>query len=95
MKVILISEECHGLIGVAKDMRSAFQFLLHDRWITEASQIFEPDSNYDTDYHSLEELMKDNKLDNLLDTLLFLWESDEDYFEGPFYFREEDIIEYD
>lgn len=95
MKVILISEECHGLIGVAKDMKSAFQFLLHDKWITEVSQIFEPDSNYDTDYHSLEELMKDNKLDNLLDTLLFLWESDEDYFEGQFYFREEDIIEYD
>ena len=95
MKVILISEECHGLIGVAKDMKSAFQFLLHDKWITEVSQIFEPDPNYGTDYHSLEELMKDNKLDNLLDTLLFLWESDEDYFEGQFYFREEDVIEYE
>ena len=95
MKVILISEECHGLIGVAKDMKSAFQFLLHDKWITEKTEVFEPNPDCDVDYHILEDVMKDLKCDNLLDTLLFLYASDEDYFEGQFYFWEEDIIEYD
>ena len=31
MKVIVINEECHGFIGIAKDIKNAFAFLLKDK----------------------------------------------------------------
>ena len=95
MKVILISEENHGLIGVAKNMRSAFQFLLDDKWITEDTEFFEPNPDCDVEYIVLKDVMKDLKHTNPLDSLLFLYMTDEDYFADQFYFREEDVIEYD
>ena len=95
MKVIIISEENHGLIGIAKDMKSAFQFLLEDKWITENTDFFEPNVDCDVDYFTLKEIMEDLKHTNPLDTLMFLWESDEDYFDGQFYFGEEVVLEYD
>lgn len=95
MKVILISEECHRLIGVAKNMRSAFQFLLDDRWITEDTEFFEPNPDCDAERVILKDVMKDLKHANPIDSLLFLYMTDEDYFADQFYFREEDVIEYD
>lgn len=33
MTVIIITEECHGFLGVAKDMPSAIAFLYNEDWI--------------------------------------------------------------
>ena len=40
MTVIIIEEESHGGIGVAKDMKSAFEYLIYNKWITENTELF-------------------------------------------------------
>lgn len=87
--VIIINEECHGFIGVAKNMREAFKFLLDFNWINGKTEIFEPHSNDEFTY--LDDIREEFDYDNLLDTLLFLWNCDESYFEGQFYFSEENV----
>lgn len=92
MTVITINEECHGFIGIAKDMRSAFDFLLSDKWITEKTE-FPIEADDDSDFVTLEDLRKRFECDNLLDTLVFMWEDNEQWFEGLFYFYTETIYE--
>lgn len=92
MTVITINEECHGFIGIAKDMRSAFDFLLSDKWITEKTD-FPIEADDDSDFVTLEGLRKRFECDNLLDTLVFMWEDDEQWFEGLFYFYTETVYE--
>ena len=92
MTVIIINEECHGFIGIAKDIRSAFDFLLSDKWITEKTD-FPIEADDDSDFVSLEELRKRFGFDNLLDTLVFMWEDSEQWFEDMFYLDTEIIYE--
>lgn len=92
MTVITINEECHGFIGIAKDMRSAFDFLLSDKWITEKTD-FPIEADDDSDFVTLEDLRKRFECDNLLDTLVFMWEDNEQWFEGLFYFYTETVYE--
>lgn len=92
MTVITINEECHGFIGIAKDMRSAFDFLLSDKWITEKTE-FPIEADDDSDFVTLEDLRKRFECDNLLDTLVFMWEDNEQWFEGLFYFYTETVYE--
>ena len=84
MTVIKINEECHGFIGIAKDIRSAFDFLLSNKWITEKTD-FPIEADDDSDFVTLEDLRKRFEFDNLLDTLVFMWEDSEQWFEGMFY----------
>ena len=86
--VIIINEETNGFVGVAKDMKSAFQYLLLKNWITN-KEVFVID---EVAYY-LEELQEMYEKTTLLDTLLFLWEVDEDLFDGLFYFSKEEIFE--
>ena len=86
--VIVINEESHGFIGVAKDMKSAFQYLLSKNWITK-TEVFIID---EVAYY-LEELREKYEQTTLLDTLLLLWDIDEDLFDGLFYFSKEEIFE--
>ena len=90
MKVIVIFEECHGFIGVAKDMKSAFDFLLYDRWITEKTY-FPIEVDNGSDFVMLEDLKKRFGFDNLLDTLMFMWENSKQWFEDMFSFYSEDV----
>ena len=92
MTVITINEECHGFIGIAKDIRSAFDFLLSDKWITEKTD-FPIEADDDSDFVTLEDLRKRFECDNLLDTLVFMWEDNEQWFEGLFYFYTETVYE--
>lgn len=88
--VIIITEENHGTIGVAKDMESAFQYLVNTKWITENTQFFEPNPDCPDEFHYLGDIMKD--LDrNIIDTLMFLWKWDPEYFDGSFYFTVADV----
>lgn len=41
MKVTVISEECHGYIGIAKDFESAVDFLLTNHWIDSQLEIWD------------------------------------------------------
>lgn len=86
--VIVISEENHGFIAVAKDMKSAFQYLLLKNWITK-TEVFIVDGVA----YFLEELQELYEQTTLLDTLLLLWEVDEDLFDGLFSFSKEEIFE--
>lgn len=86
--VIIINEECHGFVGVAKDMKSAFQYLLLKNWITKKEVFFIDEVAY-----YLEELQEMYEKTTLLDTLLFLWDVDEDLFDGLFSFSKEEIFE--
>lgn len=86
--VIIINEETHGFVGVAKDMKSAFQYLLLKNWITNKEVFFIDEVAY-----YLEELQEMYEKTTLLDTLLFLWDVDEDLFDGLFYFSKEEIFE--
>lgn len=90
MKVITINEECHGFIGVAKDMKSAFQFLIDDKWITENTELFEPTEGEEYGWFPISRAMTDLRRD-LLDTLMFLWNCDPNYFDGSFGFTEEEV----
>lgn len=92
--VIVINEECHGFIGIAKDMRNAFQYLLNHNWITEKTD-FPIDADDDSQFVHLKDLKERFEFDNLLDTLMFMWNDSEQWFEGMFYFYNEDIIDYD
>ena len=91
MIVIRISEECHGFIGIAKDIKNAFQFLLKDRWINEKTEIYDDDGGWKT----LDDLRIELEFDTLLETLLFLYKNDDYFLEDQFWFSEEVLIDYD
>lgn len=90
MKVVVIYEENHGFIGLAKDMKSAFQFLIDDKWITENTELFEPTEGEEYGWFPISRAMTDLRR-SLFDTLMFLWNCDKEYFDGSFYFWEEEI----
>lgn len=39
MKVIMINEECHGFIGLAKDVRTAVNYLVDNNWLDECVMV--------------------------------------------------------
>lgn len=40
MKVYVINEECHNMIGIAKDIKSAIEWLIDTKWITESTSVY-------------------------------------------------------
>lgn len=44
-KVITISEDDHGFLGVAKNTRSAVDFLLTVGWLTDKTSIYDEDTD--------------------------------------------------
>ena len=90
MTVIIIEEESHGGIGVAKDMKSAFEYLIYNRWITENTELFESTEGEEHGWFPISRAMTDLRR-SLLDTLMFLWNCDAGYFDGSFYFTEAEV----
>lgn len=86
MKVIVINEESHGFIGLAKDMISAFDFLVNENWVTENDFLLDEND----DPIELKKTMERLNL-SLRDTLCHLWYIDENYFDGFLYFEEKEI----
>ena len=87
MKVIIINEENHGFIGVAKNMDSAFRFLIEEDWI---------DGLWDEDtqnYVHHDVLIEKYNAKSLFDLLKMLYENDDNAFDGMFYFYEESVFE--
>ena len=90
MKVITISEECHGFIGIAKDMPSAFDMLVSEHWVNPQTEFF--DSNEGS--FTLETVKTDLGLDTYEETLARLYECEtENYFDGMFYFDVCEVFE--
>lgn len=46
MKVIVIYEDNHGMIGIAKDYESAINFLLQNHWLDSEFEIMDKDYNW-------------------------------------------------
>ena len=40
MKVYVIYEECHNKISIAKDVKSAIEWLIDSEWITESTSVY-------------------------------------------------------
>lgn len=87
MKVIIINEENHGFIGVAKDMDSAFRFLVKEDWVDGLWD------NMKQIYVSPEELYHRYNVDNLFDLLKAMYRADDNAFDGMFYFTERTVFE--
>lgn len=83
MKVVVVKEEVHGVICVAKDYASAIKWLIDNEWITEYTEFW----NDELEKH---ETLKDILGEN--------WERDvpylpEEFYEnGGYYFSFEEIV---
>jgi hypothetical protein len=90
MKVISIWEENHGMIGIAKDMPSAFEFLVKEHWVTPNMEFYDSNEGCFT----LETVKTQLELDTYEEALAKLYECEtEDYFDDYFRFDEEVIYE--
>ena len=87
MKIILINEECHGFIGVAKDYNAALRFLIDKGWLADYTEIYVGDY----DYKRLVEVLGED----WADTMTEHWDINNfnDFWEGSFYLEEEDLYE--
>jgi hypothetical protein len=79
-KVTIISEENHGVIGVAVDRESAIRWLIQTDWINGGTDFW-----VDEKWQSVEQLFGENWQEKLV-------EQDDEFFEGSFYFYEENLI---
>lgn len=81
--VIVIKENCHGLIGVAHDVPSVIDFLCQNGWLNEYTEIYvayEWSSVQSVYGKNWCEYFKRRTLDEL-----------QDIFDGCFYFHEEKV----
>jgi hypothetical protein len=86
MTVIMVSEDNHGTIAVAKNYACAIAFLVRNGWIWKGLEIVKEDDTITTIYEDLGE-------DYI--SILLEWDIDafERYFEGIFYLKVEKIYE--
>lgn len=92
MKVILVSEDNHGLICVAKDYYSAFNFLVNERWIEDNTEIYNGgDEEWRDIYVRVKEKLGENWVDDMA-----TWgiERFNDFWDGSFYLDEVEIVEF-
>ena len=84
-KVIVVSEENHGFLCVAKDFQSAVDFLISDDWITEGTQVY---NEAKSKWVCLDELYGEDWEEEVR---RLLRKSFEELFDGCFYFQDEEI----
>ena len=54
MNVYVINEECHNMIGIAKDIKSAIKWLIDEKWITENTSVYCPTNNEnESEFHAV------------------------------------------
>jgi hypothetical protein len=84
-KVILVSEDNHGLLCVVKDFQSAIDFLIKEYWIDEATEVY---VDAKSEWMRLDELFGEDwekKIRNLSR------ESFEELFDESIYLEDEEI----
>lgn len=83
MTVVMIDEENHGIIAVAKDFESAKDFLINEHWIDEDLEIFLYDKmeNWDTiknvfgeDWETKIRAMSEEEFEETFENMFYLYE---------------------
>ena len=87
MTVILVNEDSHGLLTVAKDYKSAIKFLIDNGWIKESMDVWHDDDTYSR----LDELLGENAFDIITEK----WDIDtfNDFWDGCFMLDEVEVYE--
>ena len=88
MTVILVNEDNHGLLTVAKDYKSAVKFLINNRWIKESMEIWDENG---ISHSRLDELFGENVLDIITEK----WDIDSfnTFWDGSFFLNEVEVYE--
>lgn len=86
MRVITISEDNHGLIGIAKTYADAVCFLVEEHWLSELTEVIKSDETETTVIQDLGEEWFAKMLE---------WSMEQfcDYFEGCFYLNSKSVYE--
>lgn len=82
-KVIVISEECHGTIGVAENFQKAKEYLLESGWVNEFWDYYAPGTDFSV---PIVDAFGENWQEKFL-------EMDKNDFDGSFYFYEMDFMD--
>ena len=88
MTVILVNEDNHGLLTVAKDYKSAVKFLISNRWIKESMKIWDENG---ISHSRLDELFGEDVLDIMTEK----WDIDSfnTFWDGNFFLNEVEVYE--
>lgn len=91
-KVITVDEECHGFIGIVDKAENIIDFLCDNGWLDEYSEICvkqeHPTDDNLYEWKTLDALYGENWKQVLKG---FSLAELEDFFDGDFYFNEEEI----
>ena len=87
--VIIIEEDSHGLIGIAKDYSSAIDLLVNEKWLNEDYEIWVDDSSIS----ALTQTIKDHLGELWYVAIRDEWDIGQfnDFFDGSFYLAIEEI----
>lgn len=88
MTVILVQEENHGLITVAKDYKSAIKFLINNGWIKESMEVWDENG---ISHSRLDELLGEDAFDIITEK----WNIDSfnTFWDGSFFLDEVTVYE--
>lgn len=93
MNVYVIYEECHNMIGIAKDIKSAIEWLIDTKWITENTSVYcATDDEDENEFHAVNVVFGSewkSYLIGLADDKTVL---DEEFERMGFYIYSEDVI---
>lgn len=84
-KVIVVSEDNHGFLCVAKDFQSAVDFLFKNQWIDDVTEVY---NDAKSKWMYLDELYGENWEEEVRNLSR---ESFEELFDESFYFEDEEI----
>ena len=93
MKIIIISEENHGEIGVATTMKAAFQFLIEHGWLTTKYDLCDEATGA---WYTLGDVFESKGIEPTKQNILaWAMEYADDWrmWDGAFYFNEDTIYE--
>lgn len=93
MKIIIITEENHGDIGVATTMKAAFQFLIDHDWLTTALCFRDETTGV---WSTLGDVLESKGIEPTKQNLLawaMEYANDWSMWYGVFYFHEETLYE--
>lgn len=90
MKVITITEESHGLIGLAMNTYATVDFLIEQDWISRSTEFWD---EKEQKWKSLDEFIKESPYTSMREFLYHKIEKNDNFFDGSFYFGEEYIYE--
>ena len=88
MTVILVNEDNHGRLTVAKDYKSAVKFLINNRWICESTECWNDKIEW---WAPLKEVLGEN----CLDIMTLEWDIDDfnDFWTGNFVLEKVEVYE--